>query len=106
MALPYGNSNQQISLADATKFTANFRSSVPGSAVKSGAFDKAVISQILGQQGCEGIRCYYGLKDDGAPAVILVGIDSAGNDMVNGILGENWFPCPPFCDKAGSPLNT
>jgi hypothetical protein len=37
--------------------------------------------------------------------LILVGVDADGNDMADGVLLDEHFLCPPFCN-ANSPLNS
>jgi hypothetical protein len=61
-------------------------------------FPREVYDRLLAQPGCAGIRMYYGLDDQGKSAMVLVGVDKDGNDMVNGELDDVHYPCPPFCD--------
>ena len=53
---------------------------------------------LLSQPNCVGIRIYYGRKNNGTPALVLVGITGDGHDLSNGAIIENGFPCPPICD--------
>jgi hypothetical protein len=72
-------------------------------------FDRSALDLLLAQPGCRGIRIYRATKD-GADQVVLVGTDSAGNDMVpasvegQGVVMEIAWPCPPMCG-AKSVLN-
>ena len=68
-------------------------------------FGKDAVKNILDQAGCAGLRIYYGLDDDGAPQLILVGADGSGNDLYNGLLAERAIKCPPSCSSA-NPLNS
>jgi hypothetical protein len=43
------------------------------------------------------LRYYFGRKDDGSSAMILVGVDANGNDMPGGTILEWSYPCPPIC---------
>jgi hypothetical protein len=43
------------------------------------------------------MRIYYGMHPDGQPALVLVGVDEYGEEMLDGELAEKSFPCPPFC---------
>ena len=98
-----GANNHVVTLEQATKFVKNY-TAAPTFAVKGAYFDKGIFQKILAQTDCVGIRYYYGRKDDGAPCLVLVGVDSKGSDMTGGILGEDAVPCPPLCPP-GSPLN-
>ena len=69
---------------------------------RGGHFPREVIDQILAQKGCAGIRFYFGTKPDGTMALVLVGVDAEEKDMTDGILVEDHYPCPPFCDATSS----
>ena len=62
-----------------------------------GAFKKSALERLLNQTGCVGMRIYYGMHPDGQPAIVLVGVDQYGEEMMDGELLEDSFPCPPFC---------
>jgi len=64
-------------------------------------FGSDKIEEILSQPTCAGIRIYYGkaTKDNVVESnLVLVGVDSAGNDMLNKIL-DLGSPCPSNCPK-------
>jgi hypothetical protein len=63
----------------------------------AGAFKREAFDRILAQTGCVGIRIYYGMHPDGQPALVLVGVDEHGEELLDGELAEKNFPCPPFC---------
>lgn len=95
-----------ISLATAKAWTANYRSKNPDQ-VKAHFFGFEIIDKILMQNGCVGIRMYYAIDDNGGKQIVLVGVDSKGNDMTPSTLELNLedpntiadisFPCPSFC---------
>ena len=68
------------------------------------AFHRDAFDRILRQPGCVGIRAYPGLTDAGEPTLVLVGVDDAGNDMVEGALAQYGSVCPPHC-SAPNDLN-
>ncbi len=74
------------------------------SAIKSGAFDKAQVLEVLAQGGCTGLRIHFGLAEDGNPTLMLTGMDAQGNDLTTSVLDVMW-PCPPYCGAANA-LNT
>ncbi len=92
-----GNENHDISLADASDLTRNFRSKAGKDAIKGGFFGLAALQQLLDQEGVVGLRYYYAQEADGRPVLVLVGVDANGNDLVDGFLLERSVPCPPFC---------
>jgi hypothetical protein len=91
-----------IDLDSATQLTATWRKKHPKSP-KAMRFDRAAIERLLKQRGCKGIRCYYAQKEDGSWTMVLVGTNSKGNDITDGEIAEEAFPCPPWCDP-NSPL--
>ncbi len=92
-----GNENHLITFDQAVKYIQNFKQYPAAPAVKGGYFGRNIFDKILAQGGAVGIRYYYAAKDNGSPTLVLVGVDSSGNDMVQGVLGEEQFPCPPLC---------
>lgn len=97
-----GANNHIITLEQAVKYVENY-AKAPAYSVKGGYFDRGIFEKILAQDGCLGIRCYYGRNDAGAPVIVLVGVDKQNSDMTGGILGEEYIPCPPLC-PSGSAL--
>ena len=76
----------------------------PGLTERGGHFPREVVDQLLAQTGCAGIRFYFGTKSDGSLALVLVGIDENEKDMTDGVMIEDHFPCPPFCDESSALL--
>jgi hypothetical protein len=98
-----GNEDHSISLEEAAAFTFNYRQD-PGSDPKLGGFfGGKAIQSILDQEGCVGIRYYYGKDNNGAPVLIIVGVDKEGNDLYRDLLAEKSVPCPPC--GSGNNLN-
>ena len=97
-----GQEIQSISLTDAAALTHNYMSAGAAGMRQAEFFSQASIKNILNQNGCIGIRIYYGKKTDGTPVLVLVGVDAQGGDMTDGPLTEKGFPCPPICDSTSS----
>jgi hypothetical protein len=95
----------KIPLAAAIAMTRRYRQGTGKDAVRAGMFPRNAFEAILNQAGCHGIRIYYGRADDGQLSLVMVGVDAEGNDIHEGELMEDGFPCPPFCDDGTSPLN-
>jgi len=94
-----------ISLVDASALTRNFRLNAGEDTVIGGFFGKDAVSAILNQEGAVGLRYYYGLDKDGSPHIVLVGVNSDGDDITHGLLAERSGTCPPFC-ASPSELNS
>jgi hypothetical protein len=100
-----GNENHVVTLDQAIKYVQNFKNFPTTPTTKGGFFGRNIFDKILAQPGCVGVRYYYAKKDDGSATIVLVGADNMGNDLTQGILGEELIPCPPFCPAPGSLLN-
>ncbi|HTX18291.1 MAG TPA: hypothetical protein VMG34_06500 [Bacteroidota bacterium] len=95
-----GKENHVVPLDSAVHFIQNFRAKPATPSLKGGYFGRSIFEKILSQPGAVGIRYYYAAKDDGSPTLVLVGVDSTGDDMVKGVVGEVITPCPPLCSSA------
>jgi len=96
-----GNEDQEITLSQGSTMTAAFRAANP-TAIKAEYFGKKIINLILEQEECVGIRVYNGLDASGVQSNVLVGVDSDGNDIVNGALGDRSVKSPPFSGATNS----
>jgi hypothetical protein len=97
-----GDEKHDVSLTDAARFVQNFKSNPVAPSTKGGYFGRNIIDKILGQPGVVGVRYYYAAQDDGSPTIVLVGVDSTGADMVQGVIAEHGLPCPPYCPGANA----
>ncbi len=61
------------------------------------AYHRDAFDLILAQPGCVAVRAYPALTEEGQATLVLVGVDAAGNDLVDGVLVEFGEPCPPYC---------
>ncbi|MCD6068658.1 MAG: hypothetical protein K0S33_3484 [Bacteroidetes bacterium] len=100
-----GKEAEQFPLGTAAEWTARFRDGIVSGTTIAHFFGKSIITDILAQEGCMGIRAYYALDADNKRQLIIVGADANENDMYNGIIAEKSSPCPPFCG-GGNPLNS
>ncbi len=97
-----GDESEVISLADATAWTAAYRSANP-TGVKAHFFGKNQLMTILEQDDCAGIRAYYAIDDLGAKQLVLVGVNFSGDDQYTETILDRSHPCPNICDVS-SPL--
>ena len=89
--------NHEVHLDSAKKFINNLKKDAVQMKIRGGMFNRTIFEKILSQKGVIGIRYYYAKTDDGTPTLVLVGVDSTGNDMTNATVAETTFPCPPYC---------
>jgi hypothetical protein len=97
-----GNEGSVVTLTEASGWTANYRATIPVGEIIGQFVGKNQLKKILDQNGCMGIRFYYGIGDDGKKNLIAVGVTADENDMVNGVILEKLYPCPPLCSSRNS----
>jgi hypothetical protein len=115
MARVTGNEDHRISLEAAKALTQRHRAErreskergEPNehSGVMGHYVGRAVLEEMLRQPGCVGIRLYHARHDDGRPTLVAVGVNAEANDLIEGTIAEEMYPCPPYC-SAPNPLNS
>lgn len=96
-----GNEGSYITIAQATRWTNNFRGANPG-AVKAHFFGSTKLKKVLAQTDCVGIRMYHALDAAGATQLILVGVTAKGVDVTSGLILDASLPCPTYCDTTSA----
>lgn len=92
-----GKEGGQISLTSAAEMTAEYRAQNPGK-TKGHFYGKDALNELLDQTGCMGIRIYYAIDSSGKKELVLVGVDSNEDDMLNMIVDIS-SPCPNRCSQ-------
>jgi hypothetical protein len=100
-----GNEGTVITLAEGAEMTANYRATINSGDTIALALGKNLINAILNQSGCLGIRMYYALNSKGEDQLVLVGVDSNGDDLTAGVLVDGVLKCPNHC-SIGNRLNS
>lgn len=112
---------EKITKKEARKWIKKYEKEHQGDAnfLSSMLFDKKIVLSMLSEEGCEGLRIYNAMDDDGKSHFILVGTDAKGNNIVpdaedytaartidmdasgSAILLNDGWPCPgkPGCPK-------
>lgn len=90
-----GKEGGAISLELGATMTESYRNANPDE-LKGHFFGKEILQQILEQDGCMGIRMYYGIDSDGEKALIIVGADANEDDMTQ-LVADISTPCPSRC---------
>ena len=100
-----GNEGAVITLAEGAEMTANYRATINIGETIGHAVGKNLFNSILDQSGCVGIRIYYALDENDEKQLVLVGVDSDGNDMASGVIVDKSISCPTRCSFK-NPLNS
>ena len=105
----------KINKSDAATLTKDFREAASqgsisfdngsGKTLLGQIYDHDVFDTILKQTDCTGIRIYYGLDSSQKFCLVLVGVNSDGDDISDGELFEYGGSCPPYCGES-SPFNS
>ena len=98
-----GTEGGEITLQEAAEMTARYRHDNPNETIAH-FFGREILERILSQEGCMGIRIYYGIDEDNKKQLVLVGADSEQNDQTELVADLSW-PCPLTCSVA-NPLNS
>lgn len=108
-----GSDSGPIDLSLAKSWIENFRNSNDVNNIRSHYFGRNVIDDIFLQPNCTGLRIYYALKDNSEKVLIIVGVDSDGNNMLpisqtvtegENILADYSWPCPTVCNPPNGGL--
>lgn len=102
-----GNENHDINFEEAAELTQRFRNSISPEDCIGGFFGKSAVMSLLDQEDCVGVRYYYGIHADGSNTLVLVGVDTDGNDLIGDgrICLQQPTKCPPYCSE-GNLLNS
>lgn len=93
-----GKESEVVTLAEAAVWTANYRETIEQGETIAHFFGRENLNNMLEQDGCVGIRIYYGI-DEEQKVLVLVGANEEGNDMVEGIIVERGVRCPLNCSN-------
>ncbi|MCC6371211.1 MAG: hypothetical protein IT236_09425 [Bacteroidia bacterium] len=96
-----GNEDQAITLQEASELTANYRNAHPGQTL-GGYFGRKILTDLLAQPNCVGVRVYYANKADGSDQLVVVGVDANENDLFEGLIGDKSFLSPPYKGSVNS----
>ena len=127
-----------ISLEEAARLTGNFRKQKESLIAREfggknvlpicETFPRDAFDKLLSQQGCVGVRVYFGMDEENQVRLVVVGVDKEGRDMLassspvsnnklriastesggyegdDNVIIENGARCPEICPP-GSELN-
>lgn len=93
-----GTEGGQITLQQGADLTAQYRAENPNE-IKGHFFGREILTQLLQQNGCKGIRMYYGVDKTGKKELVLVGADANEDDILD-LVADLSLPCPGVCGNA------
>jgi hypothetical protein len=77
----YAQVGEEISHELAAEFILAYDKAYPDD-IKWFCMGKNILSEILSQPGCAGIRFYNGINEKGQKTLVYVGVDAEGKDIV------------------------
>ncbi len=87
-----------ISLAEAATMTHAFQDATQFQGMTVACLlDNNAYQQVMTQPGCTGVRTYFALDDTNKLTIVVVGVDSLGNDITSGIILDRAYMCPAMC---------
>jgi hypothetical protein len=89
------NKNHSIPLTAAADMTEAYRNANPTAQIGV-AFGKTAIQNILDQNNCEALKCYFALDANGDLTLVLCGAEANQEDLVNGDLADDSYGDPPY----------
>ena len=108
-----GTEGTFITLTEGASLTQEYRDNyLSGNANRKAIFlGREKLQTLLAQEGCEGLRFYFGAVEKGEGSnkwteldLVVVGADANENDQLsadNKIL-DNGAPCPDYCSTANA----
>lgn len=96
-----GNEDQEITLSAGHDLTKKYRDNNPGQ-ILGHYFSKKTLNSILMQTESVGARIYYAEGADGTKELVIVGVDTNENDLVQGFVGDRTYKSPPHTGNANS----
>ena len=88
----------QITKQEAIDECAALRNAHPNH-IRSYSIGRDHVDAILAQADCVGIRMYHTIDPKGGKNLLLVGINSGGDDMVDGYIANRADVCPTLCPR-------
>ncbi|MCR9170848.1 MAG: hypothetical protein NXI10_00020 [bacterium] len=93
-----GKEGGQITLEQGADMTSAYRDQNPGK-TKGHFMGRDILLEILNQEGCMGIRVYYGIDNNGDKQLVFVGADSNEDDQLD-LIADLSMPCPSRCGSS------
>ena len=94
-----------ITLDQAKAWAKSWRNNPPKDLAKGHLIQGQALTELLATEGVVNVRAYMGVDGNGTQKLMLVGVNSAGNDLIDAthFIYDETQPCPSCCDT-NSPL--
>ena len=90
-----------ISKNDAKTLIQRYKTTYGDTIKRAFVFDKSLIESVINESTeVDGVRIYMGLKEDDEQCVVVVGVNSNGEDLTDNTIIEMATPCPSYCDPS------
>ncbi|GLH72619.1 hypothetical protein GETHLI_11210 [Geothrix limicola] len=91
--------DHRIDRNEAVDLVHRYQAAMPAGSHLATAFNASAFRTLLSQPGCEGIRIYRALHEDGSPTLAMVGVDVQGLDIKHeeSAFMQGGQNCPPVC---------
>jgi hypothetical protein len=110
-----GSEGDPLDIVTARSWVANFKgvsAKSESEEIRAHYFGREIIETLLNESDCAGIRIYYALDENGQKKLLIVGVDSTGEDLLpaeggktedddENIIADFSFPCPNTCPNNG-----
>jgi hypothetical protein len=108
-----GSEGNPLDLSIARSWVTNFRAGAKAGSeeIRAHYFGRDIIETLLNESDCVGLRIYYAFDETGQKKLLIVGVDSNGNDLLpeeggrtkddGNIIADFSFPCPNTCPENG-----
>ena len=100
-----GSEDHAISIELAQAYIRRWREGAPKGATQAVFFGRKAVDLLLSHGKCVGLRMYHARHPDGHDTMVLVAVDTEGNDLWQDGVAEEARPYPPWC-AAPNPLNS
>lgn len=87
-AIQNGEINHAFSLKDSADYTLRYRERFGENTLPGGYFPKSILKQIIEQEGCMGLRYFFGHDELSELTLVVAGVDAAGSTMVDDIIAQ------------------
>jgi hypothetical protein len=95
------NNPHEITLQEAITMTHAYQNTPQfAGQTKAGLITASAVQDLLNQPGCLGVRIYFALNTNNDLTTVMVGTNSTGEDMTDGILLNKNQNCPPWCSPS------
>ena len=95
-----GNEPHEVPADRGKGYIRAWRAQNEGARIRAHFFGRDVLAKMLAEPNVVGLRLHHARGEQGDETVVITGVDAAGNDLWEGTIAEQSYPCPPYCPKS------